>query len=240
MKPLRTFVLVAASVLATSLGPVASAQLPAADPNTEACPIQHAPPTTGPIVVNWSFKKGTGSTNLTVNPDGTYIFSGQYAAKKPNKDFDIALALKASTGAILLFHHVGDAANGTQWSDQGQSTILKEDFALFAGKIDWTAEYHFSESAAGKRAEYEAKRKRLEDLRKAEEEAIKKKDAKLAAEKRAARHREEQAQLAEEQQAAQHQGGGSSVVSTIGDVCGGIASVAGDIGGAVSAVASLF
>ncbi len=241
MKPFRAFSLVAVFAFAASLGPVAVAQVPASDLDTEASPVQHAPPTTGPIVVNWSFKKGAGATNLTVNPDGTYLFSGQYSGKKPNKDFDIALALKASTGAILLFHYVGDASSGVQWSNQGQSTILKEDFALFAGKIDWTSEYHFSESSAGIRAEREAKRKRLEDLRKAEEEALKRKDAKLAAERRADRRREEQAQLAQERQIAQqHQSGGSSVMSTIGDVCSGIAGVAGDIGGAVNAVESLF
>ena len=106
------------------------------------------------------------------------------------------MALKASTGAILLFHHMGDAANGVQWSEQGQSDILKDDYALFAGKRDWDAEYHFSESSAGKRAEYEARKKKLEDMRKAEEDARRKKDAKLAAEKKAERRREEQAELA--------------------------------------------
>jgi hypothetical protein len=242
MKRFRAFALVAVCVLSASLSHVAAAQAPALDLNTEATLLQHSPPTTGPIVVNWAFKKGAGATNLTVNPDGSYVFSGQYSGKKPNKDFDIALALKASTGAILLFHYVGDAANGAQWSNQGQSGILKDDFALFAGKIDWTAEYHFSESSAGKRAEYEAKRRKVEDLRKAEEEARKKKDAKLLAEKKAERRREEQAELAQEQQIEQQHsgGGGSSVVSTIGDVCSGIASVAGDVGGAVSAIESIF
>jgi hypothetical protein len=242
MKPLRAFAVVAVCALSASMSHGAAAQLPALDANTEASLLQHSPPTTGPIVVNWAFKKGVGATNLTVNPDGTYVFSGQYSGKKPNKDFDIALALKASTGAILLFRYVGDAANGAQWSNQGQSEILKDDFALFAGKRDWTAEYHFSESSAGKRAEYEARKKKLEDLRKAEEEARKKKDEKLLAEKKAERRREEQAELAQEQQIAQQHsgGGGSSVVSTIGDVCSGIASVAGDVGGAVSAIESIF
>jgi hypothetical protein len=238
MKHFRSFALVAICALSTSMSQVASAQ-PALDPLTEASLLQQAPPSTGPIAVNWAFKKGAGSANLTVNTDGSYVFSGQYSGKKPNKDFDIALALKASTGAILLFHYVGDATNGAQWSNQGQSEILRDDFSQFAGKISWTAEYHFSESAAGKRAEYEAKRKRIEDLRKAEDEARRKKDAKLAAEKAAARRKEEQAQLAQEQQ-AHSGGGGSSVVSTIGDVCSGIASVAGDVGSAVSAIASIF
>jgi hypothetical protein len=226
MKPFRVFSLAAVCALAASQGPVASAQVPANDPNTEASLIQHVMPATGPIVVNWAFKKGSGAANLTVNPDGTYVFSGQYSGKKPNKDFDISLQLKASTGAFLLFHYVGDASNGVQWSNQGQSEILKDDFSLFSGKRDWNAEYHFGETAAGRRAEYEAEKRKLEELRKAEEEAIKKKDAKLAAERKAAREKEEQAQLAHEQQIAQQQhqssGGGSSVWSTVGDVCAGI------------------
>jgi len=243
MKHIRAFAVVAVCALTASRNHVAAAQSPALDVNTEASLLQHSPPTSGPIVVNWAFKKGSGAANLTVNPDGTYVFSGQYSGKKANKDFDIALALKASTGAILLFHYVGDAANGAQWSDQGQSGILKDDFTLFAGKTDWTAEYHFSESSAGKRAEYEAKKKKLDELRRAEEDARKKKDAKLLAEKKAERRREEQAELAQEQQIEQQQhsgGGGSSVISTIGDVCSGIASVAGDVGGAVNAIESIF
>ncbi len=241
MEHFRAFALVAVCAVSASMSQGAAAQVPALDGDTEGSLLQHAPPSTGPIVVNWAFKKGAGATNLTVNPDGTYVFSGQYSGKKPNKDFDIALALKASTGAIVLFHHMGDAANGVQWSEQGQSDILKDDFALFAGKRDWNAEYHFSESSAGKRAEYEARKKKLEDMRKAEEDARRKKDAKLAAEKKAERRREEQTELAQEQAAQQHSGGGgSSVVSTIGDVCSGIASVAGDVGGAVSAIESIF
>jgi hypothetical protein len=241
MEHFRAFALVAVCALTASMSQGAAAQPAALDADTEGSLLQHSPASTGPIVVNWSFKKGSGATNLTVNPDGTYVFSGQYSGKKPNKDFDISMALKASTGAILLFHHMGDAANGVQWSEQGQSDILKDDYALFAGKRDWNAEYHFSESSAGKRAEYEARKKKLEDMRKAEEDARRKKDAKLAAEKKAERRREEQAELAQEQQAAQqHSGGGSSVISTIGDVCSGIASVAGDVGGAVNAIESIF
>jgi hypothetical protein len=245
MNTVRTFSIAAACALATSFASVASAQATnPADLTTEAAPVlQVQTPPTGPVGATWTFKKGQGTANLTINADGTYLFSGQYGGNKPNKDFDITFALKGSTGAILLFHYMGGAANGVQWSDQGQSEILKDDFATFAGKMSWTAEYHFSETSAARRAEYEAKKHKLEALRKAEEEARKKHDAKLAAEKRAERRREEQAELAQEQAIAQqHQGGGGGggIVSTIGDVCSGISSVAGDIGGAVNAVESLF
>jgi hypothetical protein len=237
----RIFSLCALCALAGSLAPLATAQVPAMDLDTETSMVQHAPPTTGPIVVNWPFKKHGGAANLTVNSDGTYVFSGHSTEKKAGKDFDIALGLKSSTGAIILFHFIGDAASGTQWSKQGQSDILKDDFSLFAGKIDWTAEYHFAESAAGKRAEYEAREKKREELRKAEEDAKRRKDDKLLAEKKAEREKLKEEELAEaQQQAQQHRSGGSSVISTIGDVCSGISSVAGAVGGAVSAIASIF
>src|SRR5580658_3239262 len=94
--------LVAAGALGLTLAGAAVAQPAGGDTNTENNPVQTlATAPTGPIAINWTFHKGAGSANLTVNSDGTYLFSGQYTGHKPNKDFDIALALKASTGALL-------------------------------------------------------------------------------------------------------------------------------------------
>jgi len=95
-------------------------------------------------VVNWHFKKGQGSTNLTVNSDGTYLFSGNYKRAVPNKDFDLTLALKSSLGGVILFHYIGNVSNGgVQWSKQGKSAILKDDFKTFANGHDWSGAYHF-------------------------------------------------------------------------------------------------
>jgi len=110
-----------------------------------------------PIVVNWAFKKGLGSTNLTVNPDGTYLFSGNYKHKVPKMDFEIVLALKSSLGGILLFHYVGNVSSGgVQWSKQGQSDFLKDDFKTFGGERDWAAYewhgvYHFELDSEAKK-----------------------------------------------------------------------------------------
>jgi hypothetical protein len=238
MKQVRALSILTASAL---LATFAVAQAPTATPASENSELHHSSAPSGPIVVKWQFKKGTGEMNLMVNPDGTYLFSGTNKDRKPGKDFDIALALKSSDGGIILFHYVGDASNGVEWSKQGHSEILKDDFATFAKRHDWFAKYHFFESAAGKKAEYEARERKREELKKAEEEARKRKD-----EAEAKRKREERQKLDREeaQQAAQHQnnggGGGSSVVSTIGDVINGIGSVAGDIGGAVQSILSIF
>ena len=110
----------------------------------EITPIHHAPPSKGPIVVNWHFKKKAGLANLIVNPDGTYLFSGKYTHKVPNKDLEIVIALKSALGGVFLFHYLGHVSSGgVQWSKQGQSAILKDDFKTFAGKHDWVGSYHF-------------------------------------------------------------------------------------------------
>jgi hypothetical protein len=215
----------------------------AASPNiTETSALQHVGPTKGPIVVEWRFKNNAGNANLTVNADGTYVFSGQYNEKKPNKDFDISLALKSTTDAILLFDYVGDAGNGVRWSKQGQSKFLSDDFSTFAGRHDWFGEYHLSETSEGRRLAYEAMEKRKEQVRREEEDALKKKDAKIAAEKKAERQQLLRQQIAQQQQAAQqsHSSGSSGFVSTLDDVIGGVTNVANTVGSAINAIGSIF
>jgi len=114
----------------------------------EVTGIQHATHTTGPLVVNWHFKKAPGSANLVVNSDGTYLFSGNYNRKAPEV-FDILLGLKSSLGRIYLFNYAGDASNGVQWSKHGKSAILKDDFNTF-DKHDWIGSYRFHLTAEGR------------------------------------------------------------------------------------------
>jgi hypothetical protein len=197
----------------------------------EASPVASHPATTGPISHNYILKKVDGTLNILVDPDGTWNFSGN-TKSFPGKDFDVTLALKNSTGAVVLFHYVGDASHGIQFSKQGKNQILKENFASFASSHKSAWEYRLYESAAGKRAAYEERVKKREELRKAEEEARKRHDEKVAAEKRAELKAEEQVELKwEEQHQAQQQqnsgGGGTSVgsvLSTIGSVAGAVLS----------------
>jgi hypothetical protein len=206
---------------------------------SESKPVMQATAAvTEPIVHNWHLKKLDGQINLVVNPDGTWIFSGSFKDKKPGDDFDVTYALKSSTGAVYLFHYEGDAASGVDFSKQGVSSILKDDFSTFAHHA-WSGVYTFHLSAEGRRARYEAAEKKKEEIRRAEEEARKRHDEKLLAQKKAEERQEARAEVAwEEQYASQHPsgsgggGGGSSVAgvaSTISSVVGSVGSVVGDI-----------
>jgi hypothetical protein len=212
---------------------------PAAAP-AEASPAQSAPATTGPISHNIKLNKINGNINIMVNSDGTWLFSGTAKAEK-NKDYDVSLALRAKTGAIFVFHWVGDAAHPVEFSKSGQSSILKEDFSDFQKGHHYAWTYRYYESAAGKKAQYEERQRKREQLAREEKEAREKHEAKLEAEKKAEQKREAQKELAEERQQASQQkssggGGGGigstidSVVNTVGSVVSGVTSAVSDVG----------
>jgi hypothetical protein len=173
-------------------------------PEDEITEVKHAKVEKGPIVVNWKFRKHEGEANLTVNEDGTWLFSGHYANKHPDKDFEVVLGLKSSDGGTVLFQDVNDASSG-QWSKQGQSKILKDDFKSFM-KHEYMGHYHFSESAEGRHKAFVKREERREKAKKEEErEKIAKEEA-------------EQAKRAAQQQQQSGGGGSSSVWSTVGSV----------------------
>ena len=206
----------------------------------ESSGVHHQDPASGPIVVNWSMKRVDGSANLTVNPDGTYLFSGTVKDKKKNRDFDISMVLKSSLGGVIVFHFSGNDSEGVQWSKQGKSPILKENFKTFAGKIDWAGEWRTPLTSKGITKLYEEREAKKKRLKKEEAEARKKHDEKVAQEKKEEREKLEQEEIAQAQAAAQKQqsSGGSSVgsdiesaVSTVGSVINTIGSIGSDIAG---------
>ena len=160
---------------------------PTATPQ-EASPAITHPPVQGPISHNYKLPKIDGTLNVTINPDGTWDFSGTGKAFK-HKDYDVSLALRNSAGEMVIFQYVGDASNGIEFSKQGQTLILKDNFASFAKGHSSSWAYRFSEDKEGRALAYEARMKKLEALRKEEEEARKKHDEKVAAEKKAARQK---------------------------------------------------
>jgi hypothetical protein len=211
-----------------------AATTPATAP-TETSQVQTHPPVTGPISHNYKLPKIDGTLNITINSDGTWDFSGTGKAFL-HKDYDVSLALRNKQGEMVIFQYIGDASHGIQFSKQGQTTVLKDNFASFAKGHSSSWSYRFSEDKEGRALAYEARMKKLEALRKEEEEAIKKHDEKVAAEKRAARKREEQQQIAAEQaqQRAQQQqqqssGGGGSSVGSVLKTVGTVAGVVGTI-----------
>jgi hypothetical protein len=200
--PIKTtcsFTLLAVFGLAASLSLAQSpsAGTPAPNESTPAAQATVAP--SKPIVVNWTLKKLDGKVNIIVNPDGTWDFSGGFKDKKPGDDWDISIGIKSSTGAIYIFHYEGDAAHGVEFSKQGTSDLLKDDFSTFAHH-GWSGSYNFHLSEAARRARYEAMERKREQLRKDEEEARKRKDEKLVTEKKAEEKKQAQEEVRYEQQ----------------------------------------
>jgi hypothetical protein len=168
--------------------------------NSTATPAETSPmltqqATSGPISHTFTMKKIDGTLNLLVDQDGTWNFSGSSPKKFSGKDFDVTLALKNSTGAIILFEWSGDASNGIEFSKQGKNSVLKENFASFAAghKMSW--DYRFSESAAGRAKLYAERQAKKEKLEREKQAAKKAHDEKLAKEKAAELKTEEQEEL---------------------------------------------
>src|ERR1039458_2684480 len=91
---------------------------PAPSETTQATTPPPAPPTK-PIVINWRLHKLDGNVNVTINPDGSSDFSGGFKDKKPGDDWDVSIAVKSTTGAVIVYHYEGNAANGIQFSKTG-------------------------------------------------------------------------------------------------------------------------
>jgi hypothetical protein len=191
IKRLSALALCAILVFAVSS---AMAQTSSATP-AETSPLLTQPATTGPISHTFTLPKIDGKLNILVNPNGTWNFSGSSSRKFQYKDFDVTLALKNNTGAIILFEWSGDASNGIQFNKEGKSSILKENFASFASGHHMAWDYRFEETAAGRAKLYAERQAKKEKLEKEKEEAKKQHDEKLAAEKTAELKQEEQLEL---------------------------------------------
>lgn len=174
----------------------AAPSAPAA-PVVETQPVASAPaqPVTQPIVHNIKLHSLHGNINLTVNPDGSYSLSGGFAEHKPGQDFDITIGLKSSLDQTVLFHWEGDAGNGVQFSEQGQSLVLKDNFANFAQGHAYNWEYKLDESAAARREHAEEVKRAREKREEEEKEAIAKHKKEVAEEKKQEARAEAEAEL---------------------------------------------
>jgi hypothetical protein len=189
----RLSALALCAILAFATHP-AMAQTSSAAP-AETSPLLTQPASTGPISHTFTLPKINGKISILVNPDGTWNFSGSSPRKFQYKDFDVTLALKNNTGAIILFEWSGDASNGIQFNKEGKSSILKENFASFASGHHMAWDYRFEETATGRAKLYAERQARKEKLEKEKEEAKKAHDEKLVKEKEAALKQEEELEL---------------------------------------------
>jgi hypothetical protein len=186
-------VAILAFAASSALAQTSPAATPAAPAETST--VQAAPATTGPISHTFTLSKINGTLNILVNPDGKWNFSGSSSRKFSGKDFDVTLALKNGSGAVILFEWSGDASNGIQFSKQGTNPILKDNFASFASGHHMAWDYRFTETAAGRAQLYAERQAKKEKLEKEKEEAIKAHDEKLEKVKDAALKQEEQEEL---------------------------------------------
>lgn len=104
-------------------------------------------PETEPVVDHWTLGlRGTGAkvgtANVTLNPNGSWRFSGQ---TKPRDlagcEFNIVFAVKSSEGTVIAFKHSGDLSPGKprsfSWHKQGRNPVIKDNFKAFAKDHDW-------------------------------------------------------------------------------------------------------
>jgi hypothetical protein len=129
---------------------------------------EESKPESGPIVHNYTLgnrglighgEKGEivlGTANVTVNPDGSWNFSGQLndngtlierrgkvleESYGPNQAFCIVFALKSSEGTVIAFKHEGtlkqDNPQSYSWETQGNNRTIKDNFKAFAKSHDW-------------------------------------------------------------------------------------------------------
>jgi hypothetical protein len=121
--------------------------LPSGLPPAETTSVHHAASDKdvaagkGTIVVNWQFSNGWGLAHLIVNPDGTYLYSGHYKDKPWSAQLHVTIALKSRLAGVYLFRYVANLENPpVEWSKEGKSAILKDNFKSFGGPHDWAGQ----------------------------------------------------------------------------------------------------
>jgi len=181
----------AAQPVSTSVADPAT--LTEAAPADEMSPVEHGTTKPNePLVVKKKFKDV--DVNLIVNLDGSWLYSGHFKKIKDH-DFEADVALKSSDGGVIVFQNVSDASQG-EWSKQGESRILKDDFQTFS-QHDFATHFHYSLTKEGRLKLFKEREEKRAQARKEEKEKIAKEQA------------------AQAQRAQQSGSGGSSVWSTV-------------------------
>jgi len=71
----------------------------------------------------------------------------------------VVIGLKNNLGGAYVFQYSGDIGviprGGFQWSKQGKSAVLTDDFKNFAARHDWIGSYRFYLTKAGLQYEYD-------------------------------------------------------------------------------------
>jgi hypothetical protein len=108
---------------------------------------------TGPLVhtfivkqdVNGLNGKPFGTANVTLNPDGTWNYSGD-VGKDLNWalsgcEFNVVIGVKSAEGTVIAFRHTAalekEKPGSYSWQKQGKNATIKDNFKAFAKDHDW-------------------------------------------------------------------------------------------------------
>jgi hypothetical protein len=132
----------------------------------ETTGTQHAGPTTGPIVKHWEFRDKAGSVHLTINQNGSYVFSGNYDNKTPDQYIEVGIGLEMGSvffPDVFRWQYLGNVSKGgVKWNVKGRNSYLAQDFREFASSHVWGAGYLFVPVATVK-AERQYEKQQLKD-----------------------------------------------------------------------------
>jgi hypothetical protein len=186
-------------------------------------------PASAPISYAWQFKQLNGTLTLTVNPDGSYRFGGNFADRFPGEDWDVTVGIKNTAGAIYMFHYEGPASNGIHFTKEGRSDLLKQDFASFASDHQATWTYTFHREEAERTAQYTTFEQRRMQLENQEAAALRSRNQVLVGQIRQQQADNARAQLQYEQNyesghPEEKSGGRNGIVNEIASIPGQLTS----------------
>jgi hypothetical protein len=83
-------------------------------------------------------KKCKGDANLTINPDGTWNFTGSFPWSEQGSHMDFVMGVRDSRGTLIIFTASPlSTAEGYIWNKQGKNQTIKDNFSAFEGGYHW-------------------------------------------------------------------------------------------------------
>ena len=83
-------------------------------------------------------KKCKGDANLTLNPDGTWNFTGSFPWSEQGSHLDLVMGVKDSKGTLIIFTtSTLSTREGYIWNKQGKNQTIKDNFSYFEDKYHW-------------------------------------------------------------------------------------------------------
>lgn len=82
--------------------------------------------------------KCKGDANLTINPDGSWNFTGSFPWSEQGSHMDFVMGVKDSKETLILFTaSANSTVNGYVWNKQGNNRTIKDNFSAFEEGFHW-------------------------------------------------------------------------------------------------------